>query len=162
MAKRVRDALALFSDEERETLVTVFSAHSLPELIRTWGDPYETELAESAAAVATEAGLEEWQVAWQSAGETGEPWIGPDILEVLDELANRGVRAVLQVPIGFVSDHLEIFYDIDYEATERARDLGIEFRRTVLPNTDAEFVRILRHVATEAITNFAAPAAITT
>lgn len=157
MVKRVREALALFSPENRSDVLTIFSAHSLPERIRTWDDPYERELAESAEAVAQAAGLANWQIAWQSAGETGELWIGPDILEALDDVANNGVRAVLQVPIGFVSDHLEIFFDIDHEAVQRARDLGVEFRRTALPNSSPDFIHTLAAISRAPISEFAAP-----
>lgn len=149
MASLVRDALERFPAEQRADVVTVFTAHSLPVRIREWDDPYERELSESAAAVAGAAGIGEWQVGWQSAGATGEPWIGPDILDVLTTLARRGVRSVLQVPVGFVSDHLEILYDIDIEAAARARGLGLAFRRTALPNASPAFIAALAALATE-------------
>lgn len=162
MARRIREALALFPAEYQGAVLTIFSAHSLPERIRSYGDPYEQELAESAAAVAHAAGLDDWEIAWQSAGETGEPWIGPDILEALDNVANRGVRAVLQVPIGFVSDHLEIFFDIDFEAAQRAGELGLEFRRTALPNSSPDFIQTIAAIAREPVFAFAAPIAVAT
>ncbi len=157
MAKRVHEGLSHFGGVNAADVLTVFSAHSLPVRIRTWDDPYERELAESADAVASACGLARWQVAWQSAGETGEAWIGPDILEVLGDVAKAGVKAVLQVPIGFVSDHLEIFFDIDHEAAQLARTLEVEFRRTTLPNSDPDFVRTLAAISREPIHAFAAP-----
>lgn len=157
IAKLVREAVAQFPADNQGEVLTIFSAHSLPERIREYGDPYERELAESAAAVARAANLEDWEIAWQSAGETGESWIGPDILEALDNVANRGVRAVLQVPIGFVSDHLEIFFDIDFEAVQRAGELGLEFRRTALPNSSPDFIQALTAIARDPISEFAAP-----
>lgn len=131
-------------------IVTVFSAHSLPERIRSWSDPYEEELLASSKSVADAAGLSNWRFAWQSAGETGEPWLGPDILDFLEELNADGVKRVLQVPIGFVCDHLEIMWDIDYEARNKARELGMQFSRTQLPNASDAFVQTLSSVIKEA------------
>jgi len=151
IASLVREALDRFPAEQRASVMTVFTAHSLPLRIREWDDPYERELSESATAVAAAAGIGEWQIGWQSAGATGEPWIGPDILDVLTTLAERGVKSVLQVPIGFVSDHLEILYDIDYEAKTRAAELGLNFRRTALPNALPAFVRTIAAIAREPV-----------
>jgi ferrochelatase len=121
MATLVRDELAHWPADRRDDVTVVFSAHSLPERIRTWGDPYEAQLEASARLVTAHAGLRGYRRAWQSAGQTGEPWIGPDILDFLPELRDEGVRDVLQVPIGFVCDHLEILYDLDIEAAPRRR-----------------------------------------
>ena len=143
MAFRVHDALARLPEADRASVTVVFSAHSLPIRIREWKDPYEAELLESSAAVAARLGLRDWRFAWQSAGGSREPWIGPDILEYLETLAAEGVRTVVQVPIGFVSDHLEILYDIDIEAMEVARRLGIRLVRTEMPNASPEFIRVL-------------------
>lgn len=139
----VRQGLARFPAAERDAVTVVFTAHSLPVRIREWNDPYEHELRASARAVAERLGLRDWRFAWQSAGGTGEPWIGPDILDFLEELRAEGVRNVLQVPIGFVSDHLEVLYDIDIEAKGKARELGIVLERTELPNARPEFIRVL-------------------
>jgi ferrochelatase len=151
MARRVDAALSAWPGTSRSRVVTLFSAHSLPERIRDWNDPYERQLLESCHGVARAAGIDNWRFAWQSAGETGEPWLGPDICEVLDSLYHDGVRDVLSVPIGFVSDHLEIFYDIDHEARARAEELGLTLRRTPMPNADADFARLLAAIATEAV-----------
>jgi protoporphyrin/coproporphyrin ferrochelatase len=140
MAELVREALSGFTSPD---VTVVFSAHSLPVRIREWDDPYERELAESSRLTAEAAGVSRWRFAWQSAGATREPWIGPDILTVLDTLAAEGVRQVLQVPIGFVADHLEVLYDIDIEAAARASELGIALRRTRLPNDDPRFISAL-------------------
>jgi protoporphyrin/coproporphyrin ferrochelatase len=116
----------------------VFSAHSLPERILTTGDPYPAQLAETADAVASRVGLErdKWRVAWQSAGRTPEPWLGPDILAVIDELAAAGRAGVLVCACGFVADHLEILYDLDIEARQRAEAAGLAFARTACVNDD--------------------------
>jgi len=146
IADHVRTALAGFSRSDGEHVTAVFTAHSLPVRIREWGDPYEAQLLASSAAVAKAVGLADWRFAWQSAGSTGEPWLGPDILDELDTLHAEGVRQVLQVPIGFVSDHLEILYDIDVEAADKAEALGIEFARTALPNATPAFIEALAAV----------------
>jgi ferrochelatase len=142
MRGRVTEALAGFPPDAGNVHV-VFSAHSLPERIRSWKDPYESELLASCAAVAERSGLRDWSVAWQSAGNTGEPWIGPDILEYLPTLHADGVRAVLSVPIGFVCDHLEVLYDIDHEAAAKAESLGMTLRRTRMPNASPELIETL-------------------
>lgn len=155
MAQLVEAGLERFDASERDSVVTVFSAHSLPVRIREWNDPYEQELLESSAATAREVGLTDWRFAWQSAGETGEPWLGPDILDYLETLHAEGVRNVLQVPIGFVSEHLEILWDIDHEAKEKARELGMTLRRTELPNDSPAMVRTLAAVVAAAETGLA-------
>jgi ferrochelatase len=118
----------------------VFTAHSLPERILAMGDPYRDQLLETSRLVADRAGLEEWSFAFQSASPTGEPWLGPDILEELDDLHDRGVRKVLVCPVGFVSDHLEILWDLDVEARERAAQLGLELDRIESLNDDPAFI----------------------
>jgi len=111
--------------------------------IRTWGDPYEAQLLASSEAVARETGLPTWRFAWQSAGHTGEPWLGPDIVDYLETLHAEGIRHVLSVPIGFVCDHLEVLYDIDHEAAAKAAALGMTLRRTRMPNATPELIAVL-------------------
>jgi ferrochelatase len=123
----------------------LFTAHSLPERILTTGDPYPDELRSTAAAVAERLGLDEgtdWQIAWQSAGRTPEPWLGPDILEVIDALGHsvatgqREVDGVVVSAVGFVADHLEVLYDLDLEARQRAEQHGLAFDRTACVNDE--------------------------
>ena len=121
----------------------VFTAHSLPERILGEGDPYRDQLLETSRLVAERVGLADWSFAFQSASATGEPWLGPGILEELDRLAANGVRRVLVCPIGFVSDHLEILWDLDVEARERAVELGLELERIESLNDDPAFMRAL-------------------
>ena len=121
----------------------VFTAHSLPERILAEGDPYRDELLETSRLVAEAAGVADWSFSFQSASPTGEPWLGPDIVDHLDELAAQGVHDVVVCPVGFVSDHLEIRWDIDTVAAERARELGLGLRRIELPNADPAFVEVL-------------------
>jgi protoporphyrin/coproporphyrin ferrochelatase len=121
----------------------VFTAHSLPERILAEGDPYRDQLLETSRLVADKAGVARWSFAFQSASETGEPWLGPDILDELGRLRTRGVGRVLIAPIGFVSDHLEIYWDIDVEARAKAAQLGLELDRIPSLNDDPAFVRAL-------------------
>lgn len=151
ISQRIAESLLQWPANARSQVVTVFSAHSLPERIREWDDPYERQLLESCRAVSERAGLDHWRFAWQSAGETGEKWLGPDICDVLETLYHDGVRDVLSAPIGFVSDHLEILYDIDYVARGKADALGMTLRRTRMPNVDPAFVRLLAAIAMETV-----------
>jgi ferrochelatase len=130
-AERVRAARATLP--ERTTVL--FTAHSLPERVLD-GDPYPDELEESAAAIAKRADLGDgWRLAWQSAGRTPVPWRGPDILEIIRELGAEGEGAgVLVCPQGFVSDHLEVLYDLDVEASRVAGEVGLAFARTASIN----------------------------
>jgi protoporphyrin/coproporphyrin ferrochelatase len=121
----------------------VFTAHSLPERVLAMGDPYRVQLLETSRLVAERAGIDHWSFAFQSASQTGEPWLGPDILDELDSLHARGVRKVLVAPVGFVSDHLEILWDLDVEARERAAALGLELERIESLNDDPRFIRAL-------------------
>jgi ferrochelatase len=129
----------------------VFTAHSLPARVLDEGDPYRDELLESSRLVAERAGVHEWTFAFQSESPTGEPWLGPDILEHLNELAATDVRDVLLCPIGFVADHLEIRWDLDVEAAGRAAELGIRLERIELPNADPEFVAVLAGLVRRAV-----------
>jgi protoporphyrin/coproporphyrin ferrochelatase len=121
----------------------VFTAHSLPARIIAAGDPYRDQLLETARLVAETAGLTEWSFSFQSESPTGEPWLGPDILDHIEALHRQGVESVLVCPVGFVSDHLEIRWDIDVEASEKAEELGMKLARIEMPNADPEFVRTL-------------------
>lgn len=138
------DLLAGFVGAEVERLAVdpvevVFTAHSLPTRILDMGDPYPDQLAETATAVAARAGVDRWSVGWQSAGRTPEPWIGPDILAVLPALKEAGAAGVVVCAAGFVSDHLEVLYDLDVEARAAAEALGLAFARTPSPNADPGF-----------------------
>lgn len=140
LAGRVREAIATLPDHLQESAQVVFTAHSLPTKILASGDPYPDQLRETADAVAREAGLAHVRVGWQSAGRTEQEWLGPDILEILEQLADAGHKAVVVCAAGFVADHLEVLYDVDIEARERAAELGIELRRTRSPNADPDFL----------------------
>ena len=145
LAQAVHAALARLGPSASHAHV-VFTAHSLPARILAIGDPYPGELRATAEAVARAAGLPRWRIAWQSAGRTADPWIGPDILEVLPEIAAAGASGVVVCPAGFVADHLEVLYDLDIEAAQAARELGIAFARTASPNADPRLAATLADV----------------
>jgi ferrochelatase len=121
----------------------VFTAHSLPARILDEGDPYQEQLLETSGAVATSAGIRDWSFSFQSASPTGEPWLGPDILDHLEALHAAGVDEVLLCPVGFVADHLEIRWDLDTQAQEKAQELGLRLTRIAMPNDDPAFVAVL-------------------
>jgi len=144
VADRILQALQRFP--RPSTVQVVFTAHSLPERILASADPYPDELKASASEVAKRARLTSWRLAYQSAGATAEPWLGPDAAAVITELGNAGHDAVLLVPIGFVCDHVEILYDIDVEYQALARRLGLQLERTASLNDDAGLVAALADV----------------
>jgi ferrochelatase len=129
----------------------VFTAHSLPARIADEGDPYQEQLLETSGAVAQAAGLREWSFSYQSESPTGEPWLQPDILDHLAALNRQGVRDVLLCPVGFVADHLEIRWDLDHEAVEQARQLGLRLARIEMPNADPPFIEILAAIVRRAL-----------
>jgi len=134
----------------------VFTAHSLPARILDEGDPYRDQLLETSQLVAAEAGVDDWSFSFQSESPTGEPWLGPDILDHLTALAGSGTTDVLLCPVGFVSDHLEIRWDIDTEAQERAAELGLRLDRIEMPNADPRFVGVLAEIVRGALAPTAA------
>jgi ferrochelatase len=145
VASRVREALAaLGPGVEQRRFPVIFTAHSLPERIVAAGDTYPQQLEESARLVAAAAGLERWQVAWQSAGRTPEPWLGPDVRDVARQLADADGMVVC--PIGFVADHLEVLYDLDVELAVVATHAGLRYSRTASLNDDPRFIAVLADV----------------
>ncbi len=156
LAGAVTDALARLPEKTK----VMFTAHSLPERVLV-GDPYPDLLAESAAEVARRTGLNRWAgwgLAWQSAGRTPERWRGPDILEVIRELAATGrADGVLVCAQGFVADHLEVLYDLDIEAAGVAAEVGMDFARTRSLNDDPAVLAALARRVADAVP--AAPAA---
>lgn len=149
LTRAVQDALEVLP---RRTKV-LFTAHSLPERVLV-DDPYPDELRSSATAVARRAGLDPWagwSLCWQSAGATPEPWRGPDVLTVIDDLAATGrAEAVLVCPQGFVSDHLEVLYDLDIQARQRAEAVGLAFARTRVLNDHGPVFEALADLVLEA------------
>ena len=155
LAERVTDALtSLGASPANGRTPVVFTAHSLPERVRQRGDTYPEQLEESARLVAAAAGISRWQVAWQSAGRTPEPWLGPDIRDVVRRLAAAegadGADGVVVCPIGFVTDHLEVLYDLDVELAAVAAEVGLPFARTASLNDDPRFIGVLADVVSAA------------
>ena len=141
-AERIQAAGLPGEDED-----VIFTAHALPERVIREGDPYAGQVEETARGVAAAANIGEYRLAFQSAGRTPEPWIGPDISEMIRQRAAAGVRRVLVVPIGFVCDHTEILFDIDVQAAGAARAAGVALRRTESLNTSPAFVALLEDLA---------------
>ncbi len=148
LADRVRGGIAEWPEGERDDVHVVLSAHSLPVRIIKEGDPYADQLMESAKLVAAQAGLrdDQWSWSFQSAGRSPEPWLGPQLDEHLRALAEKGVKKVVSVPVGFVSDHVEILFDIDIAAQEVAQELGMRLVRPPALNTDPLFIGTLASV----------------
>jgi len=147
LAARVTAAMSTVTGRRR----VIFTAHSLPERIREVGDTYPEQLADSARLVATAAGLDEWVVAWQSAGRTPEPWLGPDVRDEVRRLGAEGAtEAVVVCPIGFVADHLEVLYDLDVEVARVAEECGLAYARTASLNDDPRFIEVLADLITAA------------
>jgi protoporphyrin/coproporphyrin ferrochelatase len=141
------ELLARRVETRRASGHVVFTAHSLPARILDEGDPYQDQLLETCRAIAQAAGLRDWSFSYQSESPTGEPWLQPDILDHLAALHAEGVDDVLLCPVGFVADHLEIRWDLDTEAVEKASELGIRLARIEMPNADPAFVRVLAGIA---------------
>ncbi len=140
--------VAVAAERERELLLLV-TAHSLPVRVVADGDPYADQLRETGALVAAASGLGRWEVGWQSAGRTPEPWLGPDILEKLRSLPGENVRAVIVCPAGFTSDHLEILYDLDIDARRVAAEMGVAFARTESLNSEPKMCSALAELVLE-------------
>ena len=151
LASRVRDAVTSLPADARRNAAVVFTAHSIPARLVDAGDPYPTQVHESATAISAQAHIARWSVAWQSAGRTADAWLEPDVRAVIAGLPRSGASAVVVCPVGFVSDHLEVLYDVDIEARAAARDAGIAFARTASLNDDPVFCDVLAGVVLDAV-----------
>lgn len=135
LAEYIRDALLRFPTEVRASVPIVFTAHSLPERILTWNDPYPKQLSATVVAVIERIGSCQHYFAYQSAAMTPEPWLGPDISQVIGQLAEQGHKHALIAPIGFVCEHVEILYDIDVVLQKQAHTLSLHLERIEMLNT---------------------------
>jgi ferrochelatase len=149
LAGTTAEALRRFPDPA--SVRVMFTAHSLPARVIAEGDPYPDELARTAALVARLLGLASYDFAFQSAGRTGEPWLGPDILDEIRRLGREGVTELVVRPVGFVADHLEVLYDIDIEAQAVAGEAGIHLERARSMNDDPTFIAGLADLAETAL-----------
>jgi len=145
LANRVHDGLSRWPQAEQDDVHVIFSAHSLPVRIMKMGDPYDSQMQETAKLVAEKAGLpdEQWSWSYQSAGRSPEPWLGPQLEEYVPELAAKGIKNMISIPVGFVSDHVEILFDIDIEAQAAAKENGVRLERPPALNDDPLYIETL-------------------
>ncbi|RLL45027.1 ferrochelatase [Oceanobacillus piezotolerans] len=150
-ADGIREIFTNMNDEERKNAVLIVSAHSLPEKILKNGDPYSDQLHETAKLVAEAAGVENYEVGWQSEGNTPDPWLGPDVQDLTRDLyEQKGYRSFVYAPVGFVANHLEVLYDNDYECKVVCDEVGANYYRPEMPNANPEFIQMLAHVVLNA------------
>ncbi|TWD93617.1 ferrochelatase [Neobacillus bataviensis] len=146
-ADKIKEIFDQMPKTEKEQAVLIVSAHSLPEKILQFGDPYPSQLKETAELIAKQAGIENFEIGWQSAGNTPEPWIGPDVQDLTRELFNQNhYKSFVFAPVGFVCDHLEVLYDNDIECKTVTDQLGAKYYRPEMPNAKGEFIDCLATV----------------
>jgi ferrochelatase len=150
--EKVKEVFASMPEEEREKAVLIVSAHSLPEKIIAAGDPYPKQLEETAKWIAEKAGVKHYAVGWQSAGNTPEPWLGPDVQDLTRQLhKEKGYTSFVYVPVGFVADHLEVLYDNDIECKQVTEEIGAKYYRPEMPNANPKFIDALATVVLKRI-----------
>lgn len=151
MVHDVKNALASLSREQREKTEVIFTAHSIP-MAMARSSAYERQLAEASRLIAEISDAPSYRVAWQSrSGPPQIPWLEPDILDVLQSVATEGRQHVIVVPVGFISDHLEVLFDLDHEAADKAQELGLQMVRIPTVGTDPQFVGMIRELIQERI-----------
>ncbi|MDO8755487.1 MAG: ferrochelatase [Anaerolineales bacterium] len=154
LISRVRDALQHFPEEVRAEVPVIFTAHSLPEKILDWNDPYPMQLRETVSSLMEELGSQPHEFAFQSAAISSIPWLGPDAGEIIKRLESEGKRHILLCPIGFVCEHVEILYDIDIVYQKLAKSLGVHLKRIEMLNTAPQMIdglaQMIREKASEA------------
>ncbi|HET7579684.1 MAG TPA: ferrochelatase [Bacillales bacterium] len=149
-AAQIEKTFTHIPDEEKEKTAVIFSAHSLPEKILRSGDPYPEQLEKTADLIAKQAGLKHYTIGWQSAGNTPDPWIGPDVQDLTRDLFEQeGYTSFVYCPVGFVAEHLEVLYDNDYECKVVCDELGAGYYRPEMPNAKDEFIDCLATVVTK-------------
>ncbi|MGJ9382938.1 ferrochelatase [Salipaludibacillus sp. CF4.18] len=146
-ADQILQTRETMTEKERSNHVVIFSAHSLPEKILQNGDPYPDQLKETAALIAEKAGVKNYEIGWQSEGNTPDPWIGPDVQDLTRELHEKhNYEAYMYCPVGFVADHLEVLFDNDYECKVVTDEVGAGYYRPEMPNSKPEFIDALASV----------------
>jgi ferrochelatase len=146
-ADKISQIFTQMPDDEKEQAVLIVSAHSLPEKILQFGDPYPRQLQETADMIAKQAGVKNYVVGWQSAGNTPEPWLGPDVQDLTRDLyRDHQYKAFVYAPVGFVCDHLEVLYDNDIECKAVTDELGVNYYRPEMPNAKPEFIELIATV----------------
>lgn len=145
--EKVKEVYSEMSVDERNASCLIVSAHSLPEKILQFGDPYPEQLQETADLIAKQAGISEYRVGWQSEGNTPEPWLGPDVQDLTRDLYNeKGYKAFVYIPVGFVSTHLEVLYDNDYECKVVTDEVGAAYHRPAMPDAQPKFLDAMASV----------------
>jgi len=143
----INETYESMTETERDNAVLIVSAHSLPEKILQDGDPYTEQLAETARLISEATGIKNYEIGWQSEGSTGEPWIGPDVQDLTRDLhEEKGYTTFVYAPVGFVSDHLEVLYDNDYECKVVCDEIGAGYYRPNMPNSHPLFIQTLADV----------------
>ncbi|MBM7571469.1 ferrochelatase [Aquibacillus albus] len=138
------------SEAEKDKAVLIVSAHSLPEKILQNGDPYPDQLKTTAQLISEKTGIKQYEIGWQSEGNTSDPWLGPDVQDLTRDLYHeKGYRSFVYAPVGFVADHLEVLYDNDYECKVVCEELGANYYRPEMPNTSPKFIETLAEVVIE-------------
>jgi protoporphyrin/coproporphyrin ferrochelatase len=146
----IAEIFAGMEKEEREKAALIVSAHSLPEKILQNGDPYPDQLKRTADLIQEQTGIKNVELGWQSEGNTPDPWLGPDVQDLTRELYDqKGYRSFVYAPVGFITDHLEVLYDNDYECKVVCDELGAKYYRPAMPNTDQLFINTLAKVVLE-------------
>lgn len=151
VSRRIEDTRQRFSEDIREDVPLLFTAHSLPARILESGDPYPTELQTSVDLVVSKLQPRNWRWAFQSQGASSEPWLGPTVEDTLAEMAEQGFKNVLFVPIGFVCDHVEVLFDIDIEHREQAEELGMRLERIDMLNDDPGLIEAVSNAVQHAV-----------
>ena len=145
--KKVKEVYEKMPADERESACLIVSAHSLPEKILQFNDPYPQQLQETADLIAQGAGIKDYEVGWQSEGNTPEPWLGPDVQDLTRDLYHqKGYKAFVYIPVGFVSTHLEVLYDNDHECKVVTDEVGSSYYRPEMPDAQPEFIDALASV----------------
>lgn len=149
-ADNIKAIYCKLAEAEQKKTVLLVTAHSLPEKILGTGDPYPKQLEETADLIAKEAGIQNYEIGWQSAGNTPEPWIGPDVQDLTTDIyEHKGYTSFIYAPVGFVSDHLEVLYDNDIECKQVTDELGANYYRPEMPNDHPKFIEALCNVVTK-------------
>ncbi|WP_029270509.1 ferrochelatase [Virgibacillus alimentarius] len=153
-AEQINSTYNQMTAEEREKAVLIVSAHSLPEKILQGGDPYVEQLNETAKLISEETGIKNYEVGWQSEGNTPDPWIGPDVQDLTRDLfEQKGYRTFVYAPVGFVADHLEVLYDNDYECKVVCDEIGASYYRPEMPNSHPQFIETLARVVLKKVSD---------
>ncbi|GBG96286.1 ferrochelatase [Lactococcus termiticola] len=148
----LKKTLSEIPADEMDKTAVVFTAHSIPQSVADKGDSYVPQILDTAKLVAEAAGLDHYEQAWQSAGRTPFPWIGPDVLDFTREVAEtKGYKHFVYCPVSFVADHLEVLFDNDYECKMVTDELGLSYHRPEMPNTNPTFISALADVVTESL-----------